>query len=326
MKILVTGGAGFIGSHVADSYIEAGHEVVVVDDLSTGKKENLNPKVRFYDIDISDDKLGVILSEERPDCVNHHAARASVSDSVKDPISDAKVNIIGFINLLEASVRAGVKEIIFASSGGCVYGEAAEIPIKEDSPFLAPASPYAASKIAGEFYLGYYNKHYGLGYTILRYSNVYGPRQDPYGEASVVAIFCMAMTSGESPAVNGAKYTGDEGCIRDFVYVKDVAKANLLVLGNGGKGAFNIGIDNGITIQDLWFKIADITDFEGKINYGPPRQGDLLKNVVSYNRAKSLLGWQPSVTVEEGLKETVEYFRSLKGSSGYGDSKLSCVG
>jgi len=239
LKILVTGGAGFIGSHVVDGYIKAGHDVVVVDNLFTGKRENINPEAKFYEIDIRSKGLEKIFEREKPLIVNHHAAQISVPVSVENPIFDAEVNIIGLINILQACVKYGVKKIIFASSGGAIYGEAQEYPTSEKYPPL-PLSPYAITKLTSEYYLEFYRHQYRLNYTILRYANIYGPRQIPKGEAGVVAIFIENLLSGR-PSVIYHFPDEPDGMARDYCYVEDVVKANILVLKNGSNEIFNIG-------------------------------------------------------------------------------------
>src|SRR5574341_55980 len=227
MRILVTGGAGFIGSHLVDRLIQEGHEVSIVDDLSTGKKKNVNPKAAFYKLDILSPKVERVFKKERPEALFHHAAQMDVRRSVKDPIFDGQVNILGTLNLLEQAVKAGTKRVIFASSGGAVYGDQERFPAGEDHP-ARPISPYGISKLAGEHYLYYYGRTYGLQWTSLRYANVYGPRQDPFGEAGVVAIFALKLLQNEQPVING---TGKQ--TRDYVAVDDVVEANMTVLNSG---------------------------------------------------------------------------------------------
>jgi len=248
MKIIVTGGAGFIGSHVTDRYIAAGHQVVVVDNLTTGKMANLNPKVRFYQSDIRDPGMEEIFGNEKPDVVNHHAAQIDVRKSVQDPVFDAGVNILGMLNLLEKAIRHGVKRFIFASSGGAMYGDQPEnaAPADEETP-LRPISPYGVAKATGELYLHYYKIVHGLDYVALRYGNVYGPRQDPFGEAGVVAIFTEKLLADGQPVING-----DGLQTRDYVYVEDVAAANLLALHPGASGSFNIGTGLEKNVNELF--------------------------------------------------------------------------
>ncbi len=309
MKILVTGGAGFIASHVVDRYIRAGHEVVVVDDLSSGRQDHVHPKAGFHRIAIEDPGLRAVFEHERPDVVNHHAAQASVSVSVKDPLLDARINVLGSVNLFEQCARFGVKKIIAISSGGCVYGDVDTFPISEQESFKATA-PYGASKIAMEYYLQYYRKHYGIGVTVLRYSNVYGPRQNPYGEAGVVAIFCRAILEGRAPTIFAAQEVGDEGCVRDYVYVGDVAQANLRALEQGDGEAFNIGTGVATTVEGLYRALAGIAGFGQEPKVGPPRSGDILKNLLTARKAEAGLGWTPTATLEKGLRETFAYFQA----------------
>jgi UDP-glucose 4-epimerase len=317
MKILVTGGAGFIGSHIVDLYIKEGYEVVVVDDLSTGNAEYINKKAKFYKLDINElnanyYKLEDIFKEERPDIVNHHAAQISVTDSIKDPVFDAKVNILGTLNLLENCIRYGVKKFIFASSGGTVYKETDKLPVDENHP-LKPLSPYGVSKMAIENYLYFYKKVHHLDSIIFRYSNVYGPRQDPYGEAGVVAIFTNKMLKGENPIING-----DGIQTRDFVYISDAAKVNLLALKekfesdnkNYEMAIFNIGTGIETSVNELFYKLKKITKANVKEIHGPPKLGELRRSCLSFNKAKKILGWEPEVDIDQGLKLTVNYFKN----------------
>ncbi|MEK6645805.1 MAG: NAD-dependent epimerase/dehydratase family protein [Candidatus Firestonebacteria bacterium] len=305
MKILVTGGAGFIASHIVDLYVEKGHQVVVVDNFSTGKKENLNQKAKLYTIDIykDTDELKKIFKKENFDVVNHHAAQISVSYSAKDPIFDAKVNVLGSLNLLQNCIKYKMKKIIFASSGGTVYGRTEKLPVSENLP-LSPFSPYGITKAAVDFYLDFYNKEYGLKYVSLRYGNVYGPRQDPHGEAGVVAIFSKKMLADEIPIING-----DGKYIRDYVFCKDIACANLLALEKDVIGAYNVGTTIGTDVNQLFKLLSEIIGFKHPAKYGPPRAGDLRKSVLSYKKIYMGLNWKPSVSLKQGFKETVEFFK-----------------
>jgi UDP-glucose 4-epimerase len=303
MKILVTGGAGFIGSHVVDTYLAAGHDVVVVDNLSTGKRANLNPAATFHEVDIRDDKLGDVFAAEQPDVVNHHAAQASVPLSVSRPTFDAEVNILGSLNLLEQARAHGVRRVIYASTGGAVYGEPHYLPCDESHP-IQPLSPYGASKHAVEHYLQLYHQLYDLGYTILRYANVYGPRQDPHGEAGVVSIFTDHMLAGEPATVYG-----DGLQERDFVYVGDCARANLAALEQARDGIFNVGTGAGTTINDLFDRLAAITGYPHRRQNGPARLGDVYRSYLSAERARAELGWQPAFDLQQGLQATVASFR-----------------
>lgn len=362
MKILVIGGAGFIGSHVVNLYIKEGYEVVVVDDLSTGKVEYINAKAKFYklninELNVNDYKLEGIFKEERPEIVNHHAAQISVSASVKDPVYDASVNILATLNLLENCVKYNIKKFIFASTGGAIYEETEKIPVDENHP-TKPLSPYGVSKLAIENYLYYYKKIHNLDSAILRYANVYGPRQDPYGEAGVVAIFINKMLKGENPIING-----DGNQTRDFVYISDAAQANLLALKlslenetksninlkdefkneikgdvvskgridsknkNGNNriekdkntnngiiindiAIFNIGTGIETSVNELFHKLKKITKANAKEIHGPQKMGELRRSCLASNKAKEILGWEPEVDIDQGLKLTVKYFKN----------------
>jgi len=304
MKILVTGGAGFIGSHVVDALIERGHEVAVVDDLSTGKREHVNPRARFYRLDIRDAQgLEEVFAAERPEIVNHQAARANVRESLEKPVLYAEVNVIGSLNLLELSRKYGVEKFIYASTGGAVYGEPEYLPADEAHP-INPLDPYGASKHFVEHYLYLYGVNYGLRYTILRYPNVYGPRQDPYGEAGVVAIFTGQMLRGEQAVINGS---GEQE--RDFVYVGDVVEANLLALDRGDGGIYNLGWGFGTSINEIFARLKEITGYEKEAVHGPPKKGEVFKICLDATKARRELGWLPRVSLDEGLRMTVEYFR-----------------
>ncbi|MCX8012069.1 MAG: SDR family oxidoreductase [Desulfobacterota bacterium] len=304
MKILLTGGAGFIGSHIADLLIQQGHQVIIVDNLSRGKEENLNPNAIFYHLDIRDEKLEKIFAWERPEILNHHAAQVSVRDSVEDPIKDLEINIRGTVHLLELSRKYGVKKVIFASSGGAIYGEQEYFPADENHP-VRPLSPYGVSKLTGESYLYYYEKNFKLPYVALRYANVYGPRQDPFGEAGVIAIFTQQMLTGKPPIINGS---GEQ--TRDYVYVKDVARINLLALQEKVEGPINVGTGRETTVNYLFKKIKELTHSEVKAIYGEPKKGEQFRSVISIAKAEQELGWQPKVDLEQGLKKTMEFFKT----------------
>ena len=317
MKVLVTGGAGFIGSHIVDLYIKNGYEVIIIDDLSTGKAEYVNPKAKFYKLDINelnlnDNKLEDVFKDEKPDVVNHHAAQISVSESVKYPVFDANVNILGTLNLLENCVKYNVKKFIFASTGGAIYEETEKIPIDENHS-TRPLSPYGVSKLAIENYLYFYKKVHHLDSVILRYANVYGPRQYPYGEAGVVTIFINKMLKGENPIING-----DGNQARDFVYISDAVQANLLALKEDYKnkiksdelGIFNIGTGIETSVNELFYKLKKITNSGVKEIHGPPKLGELRRSCLSFNKAKKILGWEPEVDIDQGLKLTVNYFKN----------------
>ena len=303
MKILVTGGAGFIGSHIVDRLINEGHQVVIVDNLITGKKENINPKATFFNLDIRSEKLEHVFKKENPDCVVHHAAQMSVAVSMKKPVFDADVNILGGLNILQNCVKYNTKKIIFASSGGTVYGEAENSPTTENEPFC-PLSPYGVSKVATEYYLSFYKHEYNLPYAALRYGNIYGPRQDPHGEAGVVAIFIKAMLTGKTPTIFGK---GD--CIRDYVYVDDIVAANMLAINRNICGAFNIGTSKGTDVREVFDTLKRITGFPEVCEYGPAREGDLKQSILSFDKAQKDLSWKPCVSLYKGFEKTVEFFR-----------------
>lgn len=305
MKILVTGGAGFIGSQVADRYLTMGHEVVIVDDLSTGKSKNINPQARFYHLDISHPDLEDIFMKERPEIVNHHAAQIDVRKSVENPVFDARVNILGLVNLLEKSLKYEVKKFIFASSGGAIYGDQPEgsDPPDEEAP-LRPVSPYGVAKAASELYLYCYQVIHGLNYIALRYGNVYGPRQDPFGEAGVVAIFTKKLLSGGQPLING-----DGMQTRDYVYIDDVVEANVRALNCPVSGAFNIGTGIETNVNQLFRMLIEITGKSVAEVHGPPKPGEQRRSVLNCQKAHDLLKWRPQISLSEGLKRTVEFFK-----------------
>jgi UDP-glucose 4-epimerase len=307
VKILVTGGAGFIGSHVVDLFLAKGHQVVVVDDLSTGRRSNLNPAAKFYQMDIRNPGLREIFEKELPEVVDHHAAQMDVRRSVIDPLFDADVNILGSIRLLELSREFGVSRFIYISTGGAVYGEPEYLPCDEEHP-INPICPYGASKHTVEHYLYMYQQLYGLDYVVLRYPNVYGPRQDPHGEAGVVAIFTGQMLSGSQVVING---DGDQE--RDFVYVADCARANLLALTTGHVNTiYNLGFGRGATVNEVFATLRQITDYPLDPIHGPAKPGETRRIYLDASRAKTLLGWKPEVELEEGLNYTVNYFREAE--------------
>lgn len=303
MKIMLTGGAGFIGSHIADLLVEEGHHIIIIDNLSTGKEANINRDASFYHLSILDDGLEEIFRREKPDIVNHHAAQVNVRDSVADPIYDLEINIRGTVHLLELGRKYGVRKVIFASSGGAIYGEQIVFPAAEDHP-LKPLSPYGVSKLAGEHYLSYYWQNFALPAVCLRYANVYGPRQDPLGEAGVVAIFAQKMLSGRQPIINGSGMQ-----TRDYVFVEDVARINLLALNNAATGAYNVGTGIETTVNDLFLKIKALTRSEATAMHGEPKKGEQFRSVLSAEKARRELGWKPLVGLNEGLQRTVHFFK-----------------
>lgn len=304
MKILVTGGAGFIGSHVADRFLATGHEVVVVDDLSTGNKQNFSPKIPLKVLDIVDGDLEAIFRKEKFDVVNHHAAQIDVRASVKDPTKDARINLVGGIRLLELCEKYRVKKFIFASTGGAIYGEQERFPAGEDHP-TRPCSPYGLSKLCFEMYLASYAQRGAFDAVALRYSNVYGPRQNPHGEAGVVAIFINALMEKRTPTING-----DGGQTRDFVYVGDVAEANLAALKLSGQQMINIGTAKETDINTLYQIIAKSMGASTRAEHGPEKPGEQRRSVITYDKARKVLGWKPQVSVEAGIQKTVEWFRA----------------
>jgi len=300
LKVLVTGGAGFIGSHVVDALIEEGHMVLVVDNLSTGKKEHLNPEATFYQLDIRSPELEDVFRREKPDLVNHHAAHVNVRHSVDDPRHDAEVNIAGSLNLLECARRHGVRNFVYASSGGAIYGEPEYLPCDEKHP-LNPLCPYGVSKLTVESYLFVYGHTYGLRYVILRYPNVYGPRQDPTGEGGVVAIFARQMVRGEGVVINGS---GEQE--RDFVYVDDIVRANRLAQDLLHGQIYNLGTGVGTSVNELFALMAAMTGYDAEPTYVPPKTGETFKIYLNATKARVELGWQAEVGLHEGLRRTIQ--------------------
>lgn len=307
MRVLVTGGAGFIGSHIVDQCIDAGHEVAVVDSLwaeGGGKMTNLNPKATFYHADITDAAtLTRIFDEVQPEIVSHQAAQHSVSVSTKDPITDARVNVLGLLNILMNSTRVGVHKIVFASSGA-TYGTPARLPIDEDV-LQRPESPYGITKMVAEHYLRYWQEANGLTYTALRYGNVYGPRQDPNGEAGVIAIFAKRFLAHEPVRID---WDGEQR--KDYVFVRDVARANLLAFERGDNEIFCIGTGQPVSVNEIYEDLATITQYRPEIVQAPKRPGDIYLAYFNSSKAERLLDWKPSVNFTEGVKATVEYFKA----------------
>jgi UDP-glucose 4-epimerase len=308
MKVLITGGAGFIGSHVADAFLKAGHEVVVLDNLSSGNRENLPAQARLYLLDLGAPEVEKVFAAERPDIVDHHAAQISVTASARDPLGDARINVLALLNLLEACRRFPVKKFIFASTGGAIYGDTDRLPTPEDHP-PQPLSPYGIHKWLGEQYLRYYAHQHGLSYTVLRYANVYGPRQNSEGEAGVVSIFFARLSRRETPALFA--YPGEQdGMVRDYVYVEDVARANLEAAGKGDGETVNIGTGVGTTTGALYRAIAGQFQGAPEPKREPARPGDLRRSLLDVRKAERVLGWKPRVALGEGLRRTGEFFRS----------------
>ena len=302
MNVLVTGGAGFIGSHVVGALLNRGDQVTVVDNLSTGNRANLDPAVPLIEMDLRSDELARAFQQVRPEAVFHLAAQASVAVSVDTPKLDAEVNILGTINLLEQCRSTGVRHVVYSSTGGALYGEPQRLPCTEDHP-VNPVSPYGASKYAGEQYVKLFGRLHGLDYTILRYANVYGPRQDPYGEAGVVAIFAQRMLKGAELFI-----FGDGEQERDFVYVEDAARANLLALERGSGQSLNIGCGIGITVNEIFRRLRELTGYRKEAAYEAPRPGDIYRISLDASKARQELGWEPTVSLEEGLRRTVAFF------------------
>jgi len=311
-RVVVTGGAGFIGSHVVDAYLNRGDRVWVVDNLSSGRRSNLNPDAEFLEADIASEEAGALIREVRPHVLNHHAAQIDVRISVNDPRRDAATNVSGFLNLTEAARDAGTQRVVFVSSGGVVYGEPDERPTPETAP-KQPLSPYGVTKLAGEYYLNYYRQVHGLEYAAVRYSNVYGPRQDPHGEAGVVAIFCNRLLSGE-----GLTVFGDGEQTRDYVFVKDVVAANLLVseLSLGEPGgldgpAFNVGTGTETSVNRLADILEAVAGNHPGRDYRNARPGELRHSCLDASKLRAR-GWSNQWTLEEGLRQTYDFIAAQR--------------
>jgi len=310
MRILVTGGAGFIASHVAEFYLKQGHQVAILDDLSRGKEENIPQGARLYQMNIRDPRLEEVFSQERPEVVNHHAAQVDIRKSIADLAFDANSNIMGTLNVLKWAQRYGTRQVIFASSGGAIYGEEGAFPFSEAAP-ACPKSPYALSKYVGERYLELYKSLFGLECTILRYANVYGPRQDPLGEAGVVAIFCQNILDDKPLTV-----FGDGTQTRDYVFVSDVVEANLLALGAKGFLVVNIGTQRETSVDDLICRMEDLLKRTLPHNHAPSRPGELQRSCLAISRAEMTLRWRPKVDLQEGLRETFLWFQREQSAKG----------
>jgi UDP-glucose 4-epimerase len=303
MKILITGAAGFIGSHIADRYLQLGHQVVIIDNLITGQRENIPSNARFYEMDIRDEKLSAVFEKEKPDLVNHHAAQMDVRKSVSDPIYDAQVNILGSLNLLQNCIQFSVKKFIFSSTGGAIYGEQDYFPADEKHP-LRPLSPYGVTKLTTEKYLYFYQQTHGLKYTILRYANVYGPRQNPHGEAGVVAIFSERLLKGKQPLING-----DGLQTRDYVYVGDVVEANQLVIEKGDNKIYNIGTGIETNVNELFAYMLSAVGVKMAEKHAAAKPGEQRRSVLSSQFIGEDLGWKPTVKLGEGIPKTVLFFK-----------------
>ncbi|MGH7790025.1 MAG: NAD-dependent epimerase/dehydratase family protein [Candidatus Binatia bacterium] len=304
MKLLVTGGAGFIGSHLVDACVAAGHDVAVIDDLSTGDAAQVNPGARLHRVDLRDRAaVDDVIARERPEVISHHAAQLDVRRSVADPVFDAQVNLIGLLNLMEAGRAHGLRRVILASSGGVVYGDSQELPTSERAP-TEPISPYGVAKLGSERYLHYYWHVHGIPSVALRYGNVYGPRQNPHGEAGVVAIFTGALLDGGAPVINGP---GTQ--TRDYVFVGDVVRANLLALASDYRGALNVGTGLETDVNRLFALLCDAIGAHPPERHGPAKAGEQLRCVLDPRRAAEAIGWRPEVELADGLSRTVDFFR-----------------
>lgn len=312
-KVLVTGGAGFIGSHVVDGYLNQGWDVVIIDNLSSGKKEHISSRANFYEMSVLDENIKNVFEKEKIDLVNHHAAQINVRTSVDNPGFDASENVLGSLNLLQTCKSFGVKNFIFISSGGAIYGDASNLPAKENCSKL-PLSPYGINKLAVEFYLYFYKQVFGLNYISLRYANVYGPRQDPFGEAGVVAIFSNTMLGKKRPTI-----FGDGEQTRDYVYVGDVVEANLRAscrveklnrnrkIASFDELAYNIGTSQEESVNSLYQKLANITEFKHSPVYANAKKGEVQRICLDSAKAKKELGWEVATSLEEGLQKTVKW-------------------
>ena len=307
MRILVTGGAGFIGSNVADRFVALGHEVAVFDNLSSGFREFVNPKAKFYEGDLADAaSIEAAIADFQPEIVDHHAAQIDVRKSVTDPVFDARVNVLGSIGMLQSCTKHGVRKVVYASTGGALYGEGRTLPAPEDHP-INPEAPYGASKHTVEHYLYIWKLLHGLDYTVLRYPNVFGPRQNPHGEAGVNAIFIGLMLEGKRPRI-----FGDGNAVRDYLYVDDVVAANVLALDGGSGEMLNIGTGIGTSVNDIVRELQSILGFAEGAIYEAPRPGEIQRIYLDAARAKQVLGWTPSVTFRTGLERTVDWSRHNK--------------
>ena len=303
MKIIVTGGAGFIGSNLVDALVERGDEVVVIDNLSTGRRENLNPHSKFYETSIGDPGLEDIFGKEKPDIVCHHAAQIDLRRSVNEPLFDAEVNILGSLNVIVNSIRSGVGKFVYASTGGAIYGEPQYLPVDEKHP-INPVSQYGVSKHTVEHYLHLYALQGELNYVALRYPNVYGSRQNPFGEAGVIAIFAGQMLGGEQPTIFGP---GDK--TRDYTHVSDIVEANILAIERGRNLICNIGTGVETSDQDIFDAIARALGYSSSPIYTSVRPGEIQRICLDWSKAEKELGWRPKTTLKDGIAKTVSYFK-----------------
>jgi len=301
---MVTGGAGFIGSHLVDALIEAGNEVVVVDNLHTGLERNVNPEARFYKISIGDGKLAEVFERERPQVVSHQAAQTIITKSEAEPIFDAEQNILGSLNVILNCLKFGVNKLIYASSGGAIYGEPQYLPVNEKHP-INPISQYGISKHTVEHYLYLYGMLYGLDYVVLRYPNVYGSRQNPAGEAGVVTIFASQMLKGEQPTIFGS---GDK--TRDYTFISDIVLANILAMESDKSEIYNIGTGKETSDQEIFNIVAEAAGYKGVARYAPVRKGEIQRICIDYAKVKRELGWSTRVELTDGIRKVVDYYRS----------------
>ncbi len=304
-KILVTGAAGFIGSHIVDRYLALGHDVIAVDNLATGARENVHPQARFFQLDVRDPDFGRLIRLERPEVINHHAAQTMVRVSTEQPAYDAQVNVLGMINLLQAAAEAGVRKVIFASSGGTVYGTCQHLPITEEEPF-APESPYGISKAAGEHYLRYYAANGGPCYTALRYANIIGPR-DTVSSEHVITVFIHRLLAGQPPVIH---WDGEQA--KDYLYVDDAVEANVLALACGDNQAYNIGSGRPVSVNAIYRLLVEITGIHIPAEHGPKRAGDVRLFYFDCSKAARELGWRPQVPFEEAVARTVAWYRARR--------------
>jgi UDP-glucose 4-epimerase len=306
MRILVTGGAGFIGSHIVDAYLEKGHEVAVVDNLSTGSRRHVNTRAHFYPLSIQDSALVNVFEEFQPEIINHHAAHINLRQSVENPIHDAENNILGSLNILQNAVKYKTGKIIFASTGGAIYGEPEVLPVSETAPAL-PLTPYGAGKLSIEHYIRIWNLLHDLPYTIFRYPNVYGPRQNPKGEAGVIAIFSLQILNEVKPTI-----FGDGSKTRDYLFISDLVLANISALNKGHNETLNLGHGIEISDQTVFDSVAEVLDYSGGANYSLPRPGEVDRIALSARRASSILDWTPGVGFKDGVKKAVRYYLETK--------------
>jgi UDP-glucose 4-epimerase len=305
MRALVTGGAGFIGSHITDALVGAGHSVTVVDDLSRGRRAQVNAQATFVELDITSAALAAAMAEAKPEVVFHHAAQIDVRASVRDPLHDADVNVVGTVNVLRAAIDAGARRVVFASSGGAIYGDTAVIPTPEDHPCM-PESPYGTAKLCGEAYGGTFSRQAGLEFVALRYANVYGPRQDPHGEAGVIAIFATRLIAGAPPVING-----DGLQTRDYVHVHDVVRANLAAV-DGAPGVYNIGTGVETDVNAIYRMLAAACGVAGDAEHGPAKPGEQRRSALDTTFTREHLGWESSISFDDGIHSTVEYFKDAR--------------